>query len=77
MVRDDLIFLSEAQLKDYFLNKRVRVVLNDDKEETFIVKRLIITPYSFNRSCPVVGFISQLGKSYSFLGNKEIYILTI
>jgi hypothetical protein len=76
MVRDDLIFLNEDQLKDSFLNKRVRVVLNDDQEETFIVKRLSVTPYAFNGSCSVFGFISQSGKSYSFLGIKEIYVLT-
>lgn len=76
MVRDDLIFLSKEQLKESFLNKRVRVVHNDEQEETFIVKKFSLTPYAFNGSCPVVGFISHLGKSYSFLGIKEIYVLT-
>jgi len=75
MVRDDLIFMSEEELKESFLNKRVRVVLNDGQEETFIVEKLSLTPYAFNGSCPVVGFISHLGKSYSFLGIKEVYVL--
>ena len=77
MVKDDLIFMSKEQLKESFLNKMVRVVLNNDLEETFIVEKLSITPYAFNGACPVVGFISRSGKSYSFQGIKEIYIVTI
>lgn len=75
MKRDDLIFMSKEQLEESFLHKRVRVVLNDDKVEEIIVKKLSCTPYAFNGACPVVGLISHFGKSYSFLGIKEIYVI--
>lgn len=76
MVRDDLIFMSKEQLKESFLNKRVRVVLTDGKEEEFIIKKPQLASYSNNESYSVVGFISQSEKSYSFQGIKEIYIHT-
>ncbi len=77
MVRDDLIFMPKEQLKESFLNKRVRVVLTDGKEEEFIIKKLQLASYSNNESYSVVGFISQSGKSYTFQGIKEIFIFTI
>lgn len=46
MVRDDLIFMSEEQLQDSFLNKRLRVVLYDCQEEEFIVEKLSLTRYT-------------------------------
>ena len=75
MVRDDLIFMSREQLRESFLHKRVRVVLNDDQIVEFIVKAFSVTPYANNGACPEVGFISQSGKGYSFLGIKEIYVI--
>ena len=77
MVRDDLIFMSKEQLKGSFLHKRVRVVLTDGKEEVFIIKELQLASYSNNESYSVVGFISQSGKSFSFQGIEEIFILTM
>lgn len=76
MVRDDLIFMSQEQLVESFLHKKVRVVLNDDQEETVIVEKLTLAPYAYNGTYPIVGFISQSGKSYSFLGIKEIYVVS-
>ena len=58
MDREKLIFMSNEQIKDSFLSKRVRVVLNDGKEEEFIVDKLRITSYSNNKSYSAVGFIS-------------------
>lgn len=75
MVRDDLIFMSQEQLVESFLHKRVRIVLNDDQIEEFIVKEYSFTPHAFNGACPVVGFVSQSGRCYSFLAIKEIYII--
>ena len=76
MVRDDLIFMSQEQLEESFLHKRVRIVLNDDQIEEFIVKEFSLTPHAYNGACPVVGFVSRSGKCYSFLGIKEIFIIT-
>ena len=76
MKRDDLIFMSKEQLKESFLNKSVRVVLTDGKEEEFIVKNLQLASYSNNEAYSVVGFISKSEKSYSFLRIKEVYVLT-
>ena len=75
MVRDDLIFMSKDQLVESFLHKRVHVVLYGNQIEDFIVKGFCVTPYAKNEACPIVGFISQSGKSYSFLGIKEIYVI--
>lgn len=76
MVRDDLVYMSKEQFQKSFLNKRVRVVLTDGKEEVFIIKKLQLASYSNNESYSVVGFISQSRKSYSFQGIKEIFVLT-
>ena len=76
MDREKLIFMSNEQIKDSFLSKRVRVVLNDGKEEEFIVDKLRITSYSNNKSYSAVGFISKEGNSYLFTGIKKINIIS-
>ena len=76
MERDKLLSMSKEQIKESFLNKRVRIVMNDDKEEEFIVANLRVTCLTNIESCTIVGFISQLEKSYLFTSFKEIDVLS-
>ena len=75
MEGEKLIFMSKEQLRDSFLNKRVRVILNDGKEEEFVVDKLLLTSYTTNESYSAFGFSSKAGKSYMFLGIKEFYVI--
>lgn len=75
MNRDKLISMSNDQVRETFLNKAVHVILNDDQEVDFIVANLQSTIYSPDMSYSVVGFISKTGKSYSFLGIKEVTVI--
>lgn len=75
MDREKLLFMSNEQIKDSFLRKKVRVVHNDGQEEEFIVDKLRLTSYTNDESFSSVGFISEDGKSYLYTGIKEIYII--
>ena len=76
MERDQLLFMSNEQMKSSFLKKLVHVVLNDGREEEFVVGKLQLASYSNDESYSVVGFISNLGRSYLFSGIKEINIVS-
>jgi hypothetical protein len=75
MDREKLLFMSNEQIKDSFLRKKVRVVLNDGQEEEFIVDKLKLTSYTNDESFSSVGFISEDGKSYLYTGIKEIFVV--
>ena len=75
MEREKLSFMSNEQIKDSFLSKRVHVILNDGHEEEFVVDKLMLASYTNDTSYSAVGFISKSGKSYCFLGIKEIYVI--
>ena len=75
MEREKLIFMSNEQVKESFLNKKVRVVLNNGKEEEFIVNKLKLAGYTNDDSYSTVGFISKAGKCYLFTAIKEIYVI--
>lgn len=77
MEREQLLFMSNEQVKNSFLNKKVHVVLNDGRDEEFVVDKLQLASYTNDISYSVVGFISNLGKCYLFSGIKEISIVNI
>ena len=75
MEGEKLIFMSNEKLRASFLNKKVRVILNEGKKEELVVDKLFLASYADDESYSAFGFVSRAGKSYMFLDIKEIYVI--